>query len=324
MQQSESGAVGTPLLDVRNLWFQYGRGRSERAAVRDVSLQVEEGRTLALVGESGSGKTTVARLVAGLLASTAGEIKFGGRQVPGPVARRDPSLRRDIQYVFQNADASLNPRHRVGDIIGRPLHIFHGLRGDARRRQVQQLLNDVKLDGGYAERYPAHLSGGERQRVAIARALAAKPRLLLCDEILTALDLSVQAAILQLLGVQQRERGLAYVFISHDLGVVRSIADQVAVLYRGRVVETGSPDELFTSPRHPYSRLLIDSIPDPGQRDALSRVDHAAEETDAESDEGCPFTPRCPQRIAGVCDREQPGLYLVTATHAVRCHAAVG
>ena len=250
----------------------YAEAGSSRPAVLEVSLRLEAGETVALVGESGCGKTTLARAVTGVFGPTSGEIRFAGTTLASTVEKRPPALRREIQYVFQNADASLNPRQRVSTIIGRPLELFFGLRSGAKRQRIDQLLTDVYLDPGCAERFPRQLSGGEQQRVAIARALAAEPRLLICDEILTALDVSVQAGIVELLGELQDRHALSYLFISHDLSVVRSIADRVIVLYCGEVMESGTPEELFGSPKHPYTRLLISSIPDVARRGRTCRL----------------------------------------------------
>jgi peptide/nickel transport system ATP-binding protein len=244
-------------------WFWRPRAQEPADAVHDVSFAVPAGSTLGLVGESGSGKTTLARATAGLLTPRSGHIDYQGVTLPGAVEQRTSQQRREIQYVFQNPDASLNPRQRVGAIIGRPLQLFGSLSAAERTRRVAQLLEDVQLEPGHARMFPSQLSGGQRQRVAIARALAAEPKLLLCDEILTALDASVQQHILQLLRDLQHRHGLTYLFISHDLGAVQSLADEVVVLNRGEVMEQGPPAQLFASPQHPYTRLLIDSIPRP-------------------------------------------------------------
>jgi len=204
--------------------------RTSTPVVHDVSFTIDTQETLALVGESGSGKTTIARAVAGLLVPSRGWVRFEGQHVTTSVEKRSKDLHRQIQFVFQNPDASLNPRRRISYSLGRPLEFFFGLSGQAKKRRVEQLLDDVHLDASYANRFPTQLSGGERQRVAIARALAAQPKLVLCDEIVSALDVSVQASILDLLEELQEERGVAYLFIAHDLAVVRWLAHRVGVL----------------------------------------------------------------------------------------------
>jgi peptide/nickel transport system ATP-binding protein len=211
--------------------------------VRDASFDLQPGQTLALVGESGSGKSTIARAAAGLLPPMAGTIAFKGEPLPPRVEQRSRAQRREVQFIFQNPDASLNPRARVDQALARPLAMFFGLaRGEIRDR-MEQALHEVRLDASYARRYPDELSGGERQRVAIARALVADPQLLLCDEILSALDVSVQANIITLLRRLQAETNVAMLFISHDLAVVRNLAHKVAVLYHGQIMETGDVDE---------------------------------------------------------------------------------
>jgi peptide/nickel transport system ATP-binding protein len=283
-----------PLLEVRGLDCAYGgrfgpgfRRRPVAPAVRDVSYRVAPRETVALVGESGSGKTTIARAVAGLLVPMRGEILFEGKNVATPVERRPRELLRQIQLVFQNPDSSLNPRRRVGPILARPLELFFGLSGRERRRRIDELLRDVHLDPGYARRFPTQLSGGERQRVAIARALAAEPKLVLCDEVVSALDVSVQAAILDLLRELQERRGIAYVFIAHDLAVVRWLAHRVVVLYGGQVMEEGTADEVFSPPFHSYTKTLLQSIPEPDpSRPLLAALNGAVADTGPVADEG--------------------------------------
>jgi peptide/nickel transport system ATP-binding protein len=267
-----------PLLEVRELVVNYARAPlfswlsrrfghvTEPPAVRGVSFTVTPGETFALVGESGSGKSTIARAVEGLVPVSSGRIVFQGQDITLPIGRRSKELRREIQIIFQNPDASLNRRHRVATIIGRPLQIFFGLDGAERRRRVAQLLEDVHLDSSYVSRFPGQLSGGECQRVAIARALAAEPKLVLCDEILSALDVSVQANVIDLLRELQRQKGLSYLFISHDLAVVRWLADRVGVLYRGELCDVGPVERIYRPPAHPYTEALLQAIPVIGRR----------------------------------------------------------
>ncbi|HMN85222.1 MAG TPA: ATP-binding cassette domain-containing protein [Bauldia sp.] len=235
-------------------------------AVRDFSMDIHAGETVALVGESGSGKSSIARAVAGLLPARRGRIEFEGRDINLPSSRRDRQTRHDLQMVFQNPDASLNPRHSVGFILERALRAFRPLgRGEA-RDAVDALLADVKLDGGYRRRFPRQLSGGERQRIAIARALAAEPRLLLCDEVLSALDVSVQAEVIDLLRSLQEARRIAILFISHDLSVVRWLAHRVVVLYRGEVCAAGPTVDVFSPPFHPSTQALLGAVPRIGHK----------------------------------------------------------
>jgi peptide/nickel transport system ATP-binding protein len=315
--------VTAPLLQVRRLDCAYGerrtrRGRAPRTIVHDVSFSIQRAETLALVGESGSGKTTIARAIAGLLVPRRGEILFEGDAVGGRADSRSRRLRQEIQYVFQNPDSSLNPRRRIGWTVGRPLELFFGLARRERDRKVAELLEDVHLDSSYMRRLPTQLSGGERQRVAIARALAADPKLVLCDEIVSALDVSVQATILDLLRELQMRKGIAYVFIAHDLAVVRWLAKRVVVLYGGHVLEVGIAEEVFSAPVHPYTEMLLSSIPDVGV--AIAQESEEPRPSAHAGHDGCPFAPLCPRRLGPICDRELPPWRRVTATHSLRCH----
>jgi peptide/nickel transport system ATP-binding protein len=316
------------LLDVRELDVAYLFRRARPLAprvplpvVHDVSFDVRPAETFALVGESGSGKSTIARTIGGLLRPLGGTLTFEGKDLAVAVERRDPALRREIQLVFQNPDASLNPRQRVAQIVGRPLEHFYGLRGPARRERVARLLEDVRLDRSFARRFPHELSGGERQRVAIARALAAQPKLMLCDEVLSALDVSVQALVLDLLQVLQAEHSVAYLFISHDLAVVRSLAHRVGVLYGGQLCEVGLVEEVYSPPFHPYTQELLLAVPeiDPAaRRTPPPRTD--AEAVGEPEPTACPFADRCPVKIGPVCEEEPPPWRFTSATHAIRCH----
>jgi peptide/nickel transport system ATP-binding protein len=323
--------MSQPLLEVRDLHCTYGLPRggmpfarqSSVAVVRGVSFAVEANETVALVGESGSGKTTIARAIAGLLVPSQGEIVFEGRDIGVRVERRSKALHREIQFVFQNPDASLNPRRRVGSILGRPLEYFFGLSRRARRKRIAELLDDVHLDARYMHRFPRQLSGGERQRVAIAQALAAEPKLILCDEIVSALDVSVQANILDLLRELQAKRGIAYLFIAHDLAVVRWLAERVLVLYQGHVMEQGSATEVFSPPFDPYTEMLLRSVPEPDVARPLLAADEQAQvETNGRSwtGTGCPFSPLCPRRVGPICDQEMPPWRGASPTHGILCH----
>jgi peptide/nickel transport system ATP-binding protein len=292
--------------------------------VDGVSFYIRPGETLALVGESGSGKTTVARALNGFLPYVTGELRFDGRyDLTLPVDRRNRDLLRELQLVFQNPDASLNPRQRVSQIIGRPLQLFFGLSGAELRQRIESLLEDVRLDRRYYDRYPDELSGGERQRVAIARALAAEPKLMLCDEVLSALDVSVQANIVELLVELQARRHIAYLFISHDLAVVRSLAHRVGVLYWGALCEVGTAEEVFTPPFHPYTYLLLSAVPeaDPDQLMPEARKDIGLIVSDDRP--ACPFALRCPWKDPSRCSDEAPPWQQISRSHMLRCHVPV-
>jgi peptide/nickel transport system ATP-binding protein len=303
------------LLTVSNLSVVYGHHTSGFTAVRDISLNIREGETLALVGESGSGKTTVARAVAGLVAPTQGRIALSGKDLASLVKARSAEDRRLIQFVFQNPDASLNPRARIRRTLARPLQFFFGRKTLA---PVFAALSDVKLDAGYAERFPDELSGGERQRVAIARGLVAEPSLLLCDEILSALDVSVQASIVALLQRLKADRGIAMLFISHDLAVVRMLADRVCVLFRGDIMEMGPRDRIFAPPFHPYTHSLLEAVPTP-----LQSRPHRNRKRDAAGPPppgGCAYAGRCAWQIGEVCENQRPPWRETADGLGIRCH----
>ncbi|WP_137387870.1 dipeptide ABC transporter ATP-binding protein [Rhodoligotrophos defluvii] len=261
----ELGQTQQPLLAADKLCIGYGGRRGlfgigqaqGTTVVHDVSLSIGMDETFALIGESGSGKSTIARALCGLVAPLSGTILYREKPLAPTIGERTADQRREIQYIFQNPDASLNPRMRVGEILARPLDVFFGERGRQVRAKLEKALEDVRLDPAYLSRFPHELSGGERQRVAIARALIARPSLLLCDEVLSALDVSVQARVLELLKELRARTGVSMLFISHDLGVVRSLADHVGVLYQGRLVEVGPTEKIYTSPEHPYTRRLL-------------------------------------------------------------------
>lgn len=257
------------VLEARHLRFSYGRtggwfsrARAKDAApvvLEDLSFTIRRGETLGLVGESGSGKSTAASLVAGLLSTDMGTILFNGQPLPGAATKRSLELRRQIQIVFQDPLSSLNPRQRIETILSRPLAMFDQLKGDAARARCEELMRDMHLSPDLLDCYPRQLSGGQQQRVAIARAFAARPELIICDEVTSALDVSVQAQVLELLMELQRHKGTAYLFITHDLGVIRRMADHLIVLQDGRVRESGDTLEVFDRPQSPYTRLLLDA-----------------------------------------------------------------
>jgi peptide/nickel transport system ATP-binding protein len=299
-------------------------GRQILHAVDGVSFAIGRGETLALVGESGCGKSTVARLLVGLYTPTRGRVEFFGRDLREMNSASGRALRQKLQMIFQDPYASLNPRWRVRDIIAEPL-IAHGLMRDKAQiyARVDELLQQVKLAPADKEKYPHQFSGGQRQRLSIARALATKPEFLVCDEPTSALDVSVQAQVLNLMTDLQRELGLTYLFISHNLQVVHHIADRVGVMYLGRLVELAPRRALFAAPRHPYTRMLLDAIPDLDMT-GRSRTPVAGEVPNPlNPPSGCTFHPRCPHANAR-CKAELPVLrsvQLVDGTLDVACHA---
>lgn len=299
----------------------FGRGKGYIRAVDGVDLAVTERETFSLVGESGCGKTTLGRLLLRLEEPTAGEILFDGKnllELDRPMMR---SLRRDMQIVFQDPYASLDPRMRVGDIVGEPLltHLKTLTRGE-RKERVQDLLDIVGLDGDAAMKYPHQFSGGQRQRIGIARALALQPRFIVCDEAVSALDVSIQAQILNLLQDLQERFSLTILFITHDLSVVRHLADRVGVMFLGRCVETGSTGEIFESPLHPYTKLLLSAVPlpDPHKRDRTKTPITGDVPGPTDIPTGCRFHSRCP-RAKDLCRAEDPPLRTI-GERTVACH----
>jgi oligopeptide/dipeptide ABC transporter ATP-binding protein len=329
-----------PLLSVRGLSkdFPVSRGLLRRStdavhALNGVDFDIGAGETLGLVGESGSGKSTVARALLRLVEADAGTASFRSRSLataglPSEIdlfsvgARALKQVRRDIQIVFQDPYSSLNPRHSIAANIGEPLRA--NCIGSAAERLVRiaQLLQDVGLRPDLMQRYPHELSGGQRQRVAIARALGLEPDLIVADEPVSALDVSIQAQVMNLLLDLQQKRGLAYLFIAHDLSVVRYMSRRIAVMYLGRIVEMGEANAVFQSPRHPYTEALIESVPDPKPR---LRKERALLQGDVASPmripQGCPFHPRC-RYAQNVCRSEVPALREITPGHVASCHFA--
>ncbi|WIT09821.1 ATP-binding cassette domain-containing protein [Paucibacter sediminis] len=322
-----------PLLEVKDLaktfdvsapWLNRvveRKGRQFVHAVDGLSFSIAKGKTLALVGESGCGKSTVARLLVGLYEPTRGSVSFDGVDTAAKMdAAQRLALRRRMQMIFQDPYASLNPRWKVQDIVAEPLR-EHGLVRDVSelRERVAELLRSVGLAAVDSEKFPHQFSGGQRQRISIARALATQPEFLVCDEPTSALDVSVQAQVLNIMKDLQRQRGLTYLFISHNLAVVRHVSDQVGVMYLGRLVELADKVELFARPRHPYTRMLLDAIPDIHMSGRARTPVRGEVPNPLNPPSGCSFHPRCPLANER-CRQERPALTLFQGVQ-VACHA---
>ena len=322
---ASSGPSGETLLSVRNLKMHFPitqgiilqRQVGSVKAVDDISFDIKEGETLGLVGESGCGKSTTGRAILQLYKPTAGAVMYQGRdlvKLGGGEMRR---MRRQVQMIFQDPYASLNPRMTVGSIIGEPLEIHNLAKGRAKTERVQELLRTVGLNPYFANRYPHEFSGGQRQRIGIARALAVDQKFIVCDEPISALDVSIQAQIINLLEELQERLNLTYLFIAHDLAVVRHISDRVAVMYVGKIVEVTDRNTIFDDPLHPYTRALLDSVP--GTAQAKARTIRGEPPSPVHPPSGCRFRTRCP-RAAQRCADEEPKLRELAAGHSVACH----
>ncbi len=309
------------MLRVENLAKTYMAGHRGVAALRDIAFDLWPGETLGLVGESGSGKTTLARVLLGLTAPDKDSVvQIDGRPLPGLAAQRSPAQLKALQIVFQNPDAALNRAHSVRHIIGRALTKLGGARCDAARARLLELTRSVRLADRFLSVRPRHLSGGLKQRVAIARAFAGAPRLVVCDEPTSALDVSVQAAILNLLADLQAERRVSYLFVSHDLGVVRYLSDRILVLYLGRLMESGPAERVFDGPHHPYTEALLSAVPDADGRAARIALTGEVPSA-ARPPRGCVFHTRCPRKIGPICEDQEPRLLPRDESgHAIRCH----
>ena len=318
----------SPALEVKDITAGYGRIRDGIPAItvlRDINVSIERGHTVGVIGESGCGKSTLARVMAGLLPAAQGKVLLDGNDLESALENRKRNELQKIQFVFQMADTALNPRQRIDHILGRPLEFYLGLKGKEKRRRIVELLEMVELPQDFAGRYPEELSGGQKQRVNLARALAASPEVLLCDEVISALDSIVGANVIELLKRLRKQTGVSFVFISHDLSTVASFADEIVVLYAGRVVEQGPADHVLSPPYHPYTRLLISSVPElrvgwleetMQTQEAQAGIDRVVTLTEV----GCPFFDRCPLAIKDTCDRETPPVRQLNGGHTIECH----
>ena len=323
--------MSTPLIEVRDLkkHFPIKQGLLQRQvgavkAVDGVSFDVMEGETLGMVGESGCGKSTTARLVTRLLEPTEGSIKYHGQDIAFLNRNDLKPLRRDMQMIFQDPYSSLNPRKTVGSIIGEP-YIIHRIEKDEdkRKKLVQELMDTVGLNPEHYNRFPHEFSGGQRQRIGVARAIALKPKLIVADEPVSALDVSIQAQIINLLEDLQRDLGLTIIFIAHDLSVVRHVCDRVAVMYLGKIVEIADGDELFAHPRHPYTGALLSAVPVPDPRMASNKnrqVLGGDVPSPSNPPKACRFHTRCPKAKDGVCNVDEPLLEPKEGGNVAACH----
>ena len=329
----ENKILKNEILDLSNVSISYAKQKfleqlfnkieDSNPTVKDIDININKGETLALVGESGSGKSTILKSIAGLLKTKDGIIKFEKDKVlSNDLKERDHSYLRAIQLIFQNPDESLNPNHTVEEIISQPLRLYFGLKGQELKDKIIEVLDKVRLGEFYLTRYPRQLSGGEKQRVAVARAFAAKPDIILCDEVTSALDVSVQAAVLNLLQELKEDFGTTYVFVSHDLAVVRAISDRVAVLYQGRLCEIGPSKNVYKFPSHPYTEVLLGAVlePDPDVKPKLVAEDIVEEKP---PENGCSFQGRCPRILGDICKNEVPPWQTSDNGNLIRCHIKI-
>ena len=329
----ENKIIKNEILDLSNVSISYAKLKfieqllnkinDDNPTVKDINININKGETLALVGESGSGKSTILKSIAGLLKTKDGNIKFDkDKMLSNDLRQRDPSFLRAIQLIFQNPDESLNPNHTVEEIVSQPLKLYFGLKGQDLKEKIIEVLDKVRLGEFYLTRYPRQLSGGEKQRVAVARAFAAKPDIILCDEVTSALDVSVQAAVLNLLQELTEDFGTTYVFVSHDLAVVRAISDRVAVLYQGRLCEIGPSKNVYKFPSHPYTEVLLGAVlePDPDIKPKLVAEDIVEEKPPKN---GCSFQGRCPRILGDICKNEVPPWQIGENGNSIRCHIKI-
>jgi len=318
-----------PLVEVRELkkhfpavgdWFVQLFDQRRVKAVDGIRLSIPEGTTLGLVGESGSGKTTTGRLIARLIDPTAGRISYRDKDITELGGKALKQLRRNVQMIFQDPSSSLNRRKTAGQIISEPLRIHQLVPKKSVDTRLRELMKMVGLSHHFLNRYPHEMSGGQRQRIGIGRALAVEPEFIICDEPVTALDVSIQAQILNLLMDLQDELDLTYLFIAHDLSVVKHVSDRVAVMYLGKIVEVADKKDLFSDPKHPYTRALLAAIPKPNPRARKRMVLHGEVPSPINPPSGCRFHPRCPERLGAICRKKEPEeIILMGGTH-VACH----
>jgi peptide/nickel transport system ATP-binding protein len=318
-------------IEVKDMTAGYGGivdGEPVIPILKDINVSVRNGHVVGVIGESGCGKSTLARVMAGMLPPSKGDIILDGKKLEGALGDRKLEELQKVQFVFQMADTALNPKQLIGNIIGRPLEFYHGLKGREKHAKVAEILDLVELPAAFANRYPAELSGGQKQRINLARSLAANPEVMLCDEVTSALDSIVGANVIKLLTSLRDKTGVSFVFISHDLSTVASFADEIVVLYAGRVVEQGPTDEVLEPPFHPYTRLLISSVPEMRigwledtmqKREMAVGIARGVEITKR----GCPFFNRCPLAIEGTCDLETPPVLELENGHQISCHISL-
>ncbi len=316
----------SPIVSVRDLAKtftlkrRFGTPARHLRAVRDVSFDIGRGETLGLVGESGSGKSTTGRMLVGLIPATSGSVHLFGEELTGQhSARTIERMRQRVQFVFQDPHGSLDPRMRIGDAIAEPIDVAGGTSRHDRHKRIEELLDTVGLPRSCGERFPHEFSGGQRQRIGIARALALKPEFIVCDEPVSALDVSLQAQVINLLQDLQEAFGLSYLFIAHDLAVVRNISHRVAVMYAGAIVEIAPRDELYASPKHPYTQTLLDAVPRPDPRHRITTAVRGELPSLLSPPSGCMFHTRCPHAFDR-CRQESPSLDPLSPGRAVACH----
>ncbi len=320
-----------PAIETKKLNAGYGKkidGSTALKVLFDIDVSIERGQVVGVIGESGCGKSTLARAMAGLTPALNGEVLLDGEVLPPDLRDRKRDDLRKVQFVFQMADTALNPKQRIDEIVGRPIEFYLGLKGEEKRRRILELLRMVELPDEFAGRLPEELSGGQKQRVNLARALAADPEVLLCDEVTSALDTIVGANVIQLLTRLKNKTGVSFVFISHDLSTVSSFADEIIVLYAGRVVEKGPTDKVLSPPFHPYTKLLISSVPElrvgwmeemMASSTAQAGIDRVVTITEV----GCPFFDRCPLAIPGTCDKVVAPYISTGDKHFIECHREI-
>lgn len=320
-----------PNVEIKKMTAGYGgivNGEPLIPVLRDIDLKIKNSHVVGVIGESGCGKSTLARVIAGLLPAAKGEIVLDGKTLEPDLKNRSKDELQKLQFVYQMADTALNPRQVIGDILGRPIEFYQGLKGKERREKVAELLRLVELPIEFETRYPSELSGGQKQRINMARALAANPEVMLCDEVTSALDSIVSSNVIKLLKKLRKQTGVSFVFISHDLSTVGSFADEIVVLYAGRVVEQGPVDDVLAPPYHPYTRLLISSVPEMRvgwleetmkRREMAVGIARGVEITDT----GCPFYNRCPIAIEGICDVKTAPVQEPHPEHFIACHRSM-